>query len=94
MYFHGYANGGNLFILGLIIFGLIVVLLLNLILYINMDKVIKLFNNRFIYWYLIMNKKFLSIEIFLLGGTILFFMSSLITGVHFIATHPITIIVN
>ena len=80
-----------LFILSLIIFGLIVALLLNLILYINMDRIIKYFNNKFIHWYLVMNKKFLGIEIFLLGSSILYFMYSLITGIRFIATHPITI---
>lgn len=80
-----------LFIFSLIIFGLIVVLLLNIILYINMDRIIKFFKNKYIVWYLVVNKKFLSIEIFILGGTILLFMSSLITGIRFIATHPIII---
>uniref|UniRef100_UPI0030E06FD3 hypothetical protein n=1 Tax=Daedaleopsis nitida TaxID=1140402 RepID=UPI0030E06FD3 len=80
-----------LFILSLIIFGLLVVLLLNIILYINMDRIIKIFTNKYIYWYLVMNKKFLSIEIFILGGTILYFMHTLITGIRFIATHPILI---
>ena len=80
-----------LFFLSLIIFGLIVVLLLNIILYINMDRIIKIFKNKFIIWYLVVNKKFLIIEIFILGGTILLFMNSLITGIHFICTHPIII---
>ena len=80
-----------LFILSLIIFGLLLVLLLNIILYINMDRIIKFFNNKFIIWYLVVNKKFLSIEIFILGGTILFFMHTLIRGIRFIATHPIII---
>lgn len=80
-----------LFILSLIILGLIVVLLLNIIIYINMDKIIKFFNNKFIYWYLVINKKFLSIEIFVLGGTILYFMFNLMIGIRFIATHPIII---
>ena len=80
-----------LFIMGLAIFGLIAVLLLNILIYINMDKIIKIFNNKFIQWYLIINKKFLSIEIFILGSTILYFMYNLIKGIHFIATHPIII---
>ena len=80
-----------LFIFSLLIFGLILVLLLNIILYINMDRIIKFFNNKFIHWYLLINKKFLSIEIFIMGGTILLFMFNLITGIHFIATHPIII---
>nr|WVH38259.1 hypothetical protein [Trametes maxima] len=78
-----------LFVLGLIIVFLIIILLLNIILYINMDSIIKIFNNKYIKWYLIINKKFLSIEIFILGITILYFMQTLITGIHFIATHPI-----
>jgi hypothetical protein len=80
-----------LFIFSLIIFGLIVVLLLNIVLYINMDSIIKFFNNKFIRGYLLLNKKFLSIEIFMLGGTILWFMYILINSIHFIATHPIII---
>ena len=80
-----------LFIFSLIIFGLIVVLLLNIVLYINMDSIIKFFNNKFIRGYLLLNKKFLSIEIIMLGGTILWFMYSLINSIHFIATHPIII---
>ena len=80
-----------LFILSIIIFGFIVVLLLNIILYINMDKIINYFNNKYIVWYLNINKKFLSVEIFFLGCTILYFMSTIVKGIHFIATHPIII---
>lgn len=57
-----------------------------------MDKIIKFFNNKFIYWYLVINKKkkqILSIEIFILGSTILYFMYNLIKGIRFIATRPI-----
>nr|WVH38304.1 hypothetical protein [Trametes meyenii] len=78
-----------LFILSLIIVFLIIILLLNILLYINMDSIIKIFKNKYIKWYLLINKKFLSIEIFILGITILIFMQTLITGIHFIATHPI-----
>ena len=80
-----------LFILSLTIVILIIFLLINITLYINMDRIIKIFNNKFIKWYLWTNKKFLSIEIFILGTTILYFMHSLITGIRFIATHPIII---
>ena len=80
-----------LFIFSLIIFGLIVVLLLNIVLYINMDSIIKFFNNKFIRGYLLLNKKILSIELIMLGGTILWFMYILINSIHFIATHPIII---
>lgn len=80
-----------LFILSLSIFGLIVILLLNIVLYINMDRIINFFKNKFIRGYLLLNKKFLGLEIFMLGGTILWFMYSLIKAIHFIATHPIII---
>ena len=80
-----------LFVLSLLIVGLIIVLLLNIILYINMDRIINFFNNKFVKWYLVINKKFLTVEIFILGGTILYFMYTLITGIQFIATHPIII---
>ena len=86
-----YYLGIVLFILSIIIFGFIVVLLLNIILYINMDKIINYFNNKYIVWYLNINKKFLSVEIFFLGCTILYFMSTIVKGIHFIATHPIII---
>lgn len=41
-----------LFILSILITGLIIVLLFNLFIYINMDRIIKFFNNKFIKWYL------------------------------------------
>ena len=56
-----------------------------------MDKIINYFNNKYIVWYLNINKKFLSVEIFFLGCTILYFMSTIVKGIHFIATHPIII---
>ena len=80
-----------LFIVSILITGLIIVLLLNIFLYINMDRIINYFNNKFIKWYLTFNKKILGMEIFLLGGTILYFMYSLSVGLRFIATHPIII---
>lgn len=56
-----------------------------------MDKIIKFFNNNFISWYLVLNKKFISIEIFILGSTKLYFMYTLSIGIRFIVTHPIII---
>ena len=52
-----YYLGIVLFILSIIIFGFIVVLLLNIILYINMYKIINYFNNKYIVLYLNINKK-------------------------------------
>ena len=80
-----------LFVLAIIIFSLIIVLLFNLFMYINMDKIIQFFNNKYIKWYLTLNKKFISIEICFLGCSILYFMYTLITGIRFIAIHPIII---
>ena len=70
---------------------MIIVLLFNIFIYINMDKIIKFFNNKFIKWYLVFNKKFIAIEIFMLGSTIIYFMYNLSVGIRFIATHPIII---
>lgn len=80
-----------LFILSLLIIGLITVLIFNMFIYINMDRIINYFNNSFIRWYLSINKKLMSIEIFILGSSILYFMFTLSKGILFIATHPITI---
>ena len=78
-----------LFILSILITGLILVLLLNVLIYMNMDRIIKYFKNKYIRWYLFFNKKFLGIEIFMLGTSILYFMYNLSIGIRFIATHPI-----
>ncbi|KIP01079.1 hypothetical protein PHLGIDRAFT_39726, partial [Phlebiopsis gigantea 11061_1 CR5-6] len=78
-----------LFILSILITGLIAVLLFNIIIYINMDRIIKYFNNKYIRWYLVFNKKVLGFEICILGSSILYFMYNLSVGIHFIATHPI-----
>lgn len=78
-----------LFILSILITGLIAVLLFNMIVYINMDRIIKYFNNKYIRWYLVFNKKVLGFEICILGSSILYFMYNLSVGIRFIATHPV-----
>lgn len=78
-----------LFILSVLITVLLIFLLFNIIILINMDKIIKIFKNKFILLYLKWNKKAISIEVFLLGGSILYFMFTLSKGLLFIATHPI-----
>jgi hypothetical protein len=80
-----------LFILSILITGLIIILLFNLFLFINIDRIIKIFNNKFIRWYLLFNKKIMSIEILILGSSIIYFMHILSKGILFIATHPIDI---
>lgn len=80
-----------LFMLSVIITVLIIVLIFNIVIYINMDKIIKYFNNKFVRWYLLFNKKIMGIEIFILGISIVYFMYTLNKGILFIATHPIII---
>jgi len=64
--------------------------MVNLLVYINSDKIINYFNNKYIKWYVSLNKKIIRIELFYLGTAILYFMYTLSTGLHFLATHPIT----
>ncbi len=80
-----------LFVLSIIITGLIIVLIINMLILINMDRIIKYFNNKYIRWYLLFNKKVIGIEILILGVTIIYFMFSLTKGILFIATHPVII---
>lgn len=81
-----------MFFLALLIMGLLIILIFNMFIYINMDKIIKIFNNKYIKGYLNINKKFIGFEIFFTGGLILYFMYSLTVALRFIATHPITIV--
>ena len=80
-----------LFIMSLLITLLITILLINIVILINMDIVIKFFKNKFILWYLTWTKRFMNIEIFLLGITILYFMYNLSNVILFIATHLINL---
>lgn len=63
----------------------------NIIILVYSDKLLNLFTNKYIRWYIGFNKKIIGIEIFFLGGSILYFMYMLSYGIHFIATHPIII---
>ena len=54
------------------------------------DKLLNLFTNKYIRWYILYNKKVIGIEIAFLSISILYFMYKLSYGLHFIATHPIT----
>jgi hypothetical protein len=80
-----------LFVLALIIIMLIIFLLFNIIIFTYSDKLINYFKNKYIKLYISINKKFIGIEIFLLGTSIIYFMYILTYGIHFIATHPIII---
>ena len=79
-----------LFLLCLLIIIMLIVFIVNLLVYLNTDKIINYFNNKYIKWYVSFNKKIIRIELFYLGSVILYFMYTLSSGLHFLATHPIT----
>ena len=78
-----------LFVLSLLITILIICFMLNVNFYIYSDTLINYFKNRYIKWYLNLNKKFIGIELIFLGSTILYSMYMLSYGIRFIAIHPI-----
>lgn len=80
-----------LFILSVLIILLLLAFMLNILILVYSDKLMNLFSNKYIRWYIAFNKKIIGIEICFLGGSILYFMYVLSYGIHFIATHPIII---
>jgi hypothetical protein len=78
-----------LYILSIFIIILLIAFMINIILFLYSDKLITYFNNKYIKWYLNLNKKMIGIELWLLGGSILYFLYFLSNGIRFIATHPI-----
>lgn len=80
-----------LFVMCILISLLIIVFMINLIIYSYSDKLINLFKNKYVIMYINFNKKMIQIELWYLGITIVTFMYSLSKGLHFLATHPITI---
>lgn len=78
-----------LFILSILIIILIIGTIINVMIWAYSDKLINLFNNKFIRGYIGFNKKMIGIELSFLSISILYFMSILSYGIHFIATHPI-----
>ena|ERR1700761_3681842 len=70
---------------------LIALLLLNILFLIYYDKLMILFKNKLIRAYLNLTKKFVALEVFVGGLTILYFMYSVNLGIHFIVTHPIVL---
>nr|AYE93333.1 hypothetical protein C0992_000018 [Termitomyces sp.]AYE93334.1 hypothetical protein C0992_000019 [Termitomyces sp.] len=79
------------FILCIMIVLLIIGLLINIILFVYSDRIKEMFTNKFIRGYINLNKKVIGIEIFVLGGSILYFMYYLSYGLQFLATHRILI---
>nr|YP_010146928.1 hypothetical protein K4014_mgp39 [Cyclocybe aegerita]QQP21437.1 hypothetical protein [Cyclocybe aegerita] len=80
-----------LFLLSIFIFIFIVLFMVNTIVFIYSDKIRNFFSNKYIRWYINFNKKFIAIELICLGFSILYFMSFLVYGLHFLAVHPISL---
>ena len=78
-----------LFILSVLILILLIAFIIQILIY--SDKIMSFFSNKYIRWYIQFNKKILGIEVCFLGISLVYFMYLLSYGIHFIATHPITI---
>jgi hypothetical protein len=78
-----------LFLLSISIIVLFLAFIFNVIIFLNSDKIMNYFENKFIRMYVLLNKKIISIELFFLSGSILYFLYVLSSGIRFIATHPI-----
>lgn len=79
-----------LFILSILIIIMLIGFTVNFLIYINSERVINYFTNKYIKWYVNFNKKIIGIELFFIGSTIFYSMYILSYGLHFLATHPIT----
>jgi len=79
-----------LFILCILLIILLIAFMVNLLIYIKSDRIINYFTNKYIKWYVNLNKKIIGFELFFIGFTILYTMYILTNGIHFLATHPIT----
>ena len=66
-------------------------LLFSMFIFAYSEKLLNYFTNKYIRWYIIINRKLIGFEVICLGGSILYFMFNLIKGIQFIATHPIII---
>jgi hypothetical protein len=80
-----------LFILSVLIIVLLLFFIINIVIFTYSDTIKNYFSNKFIKWYISINKKFIGVEIFLLASSLLYFMFMLSQGIRFIATHPIVI---
>lgn len=76
-------------IIALIITGMLVFLFLNILIYMNSDKILKFFKNKYVLLYVNLQLKFIAIEVILSTLVILYGMSILIYALHFIVTHPL-----
>ena len=85
-----YGLSVMLFILSVLIIVLLLFFIINIAIFTYSDRIMNYFSNKYIKWYININKKFIGVELFLLGASLLYFMYILSKGIRFIATHPIT----
>lgn len=78
-----------LFILTAIIFIFFISFLFNVTLFIFSDRFLSYFTNKYILLYLKFNKKFIAFEIIILSCWLGYLLYVLLTGLHYIATHPV-----
>ena len=78
-----------LFILTVIILIFFISLLFNITLFIFSDRLISYFKNKYILWYLKFNKKMIAFEIIILSCWIGYLLYVSLTGLHYLATHPV-----
>src|SRR6266705_1078120 len=78
-----------LFILSILILVLLIAFMINILIFAYSDKLMNLFTNKYIKWYIVFNTKIIGIEICFIGVSLIYFMYFLSYGIHFIATHPI-----
>lgn len=64
-------------------------LLVNIVFYIFNERFTKYFKNRYILWYLSFNKKVIVFEIVMLSCWIFYLLYLLLSGLHYIAIHPV-----
>ena len=78
-----------LFILTAIIFIFFSSFLFNVTLFFFSDRLMSYFTNKYILWYLKFNKNFIAFEIIILSCWIWYLLYVLLTGLHYIAIHPV-----
>jgi hypothetical protein len=64
-------------------------LLINITLYIFSEKLLKYFKNKYLLIYINFNKKVIAFEIIMLSVWIFYILYILLSGLHYIAIHPI-----
>ena len=79
-----------LFIMTIFTMILFISLIFNIFILIFSDKILNYFTNKYITWYIKLNKKIIVLEVTFLSVTILYSLYSISKGIHFIATHPFT----